>query len=117
MLLEIGKSYPYIIDGKEYNAIALIENNVMVPARLIESGYVRYNERVYNINELNIEERYINNNYKIIAIAPFHNSTVIEQNDIFMEKLQNIDELSKWDVNRLKKQIVSNIAYDVAMRF
>ena len=71
LLLEIGESLPYIIDGKEYSAVALIENEDIVPYSAIESGYIRYKGAVHKIEDLNVEERYVGNNYHVIALAHF----------------------------------------------
>lgn len=44
-LLEIGASSPYVIEGKEYQIVEVIENDQIVPYDAIASGYVRYKER------------------------------------------------------------------------
>ena len=116
LLLEIGESLPYIIDGKEYSAVALIENEDIVPYSAIESGYIRYKGAVHKIEDLNVEERYVGNNYHVIALAPFHSCTIIKKNDEFIGKLQKIDKLQPDDINRLKNQIHMNITDDVSMR-
>lgn len=116
LLLEIEDSSPYIIEGNEYYSVAVIENEDIVPYDTISSGYVRYKSKVYDISDLKIQERFIGNNYKVIAIAPFHNCTVIKKNDIFLERLQRIGNLKQEDLYDLKEKIHMNRTEDVYMR-
>lgn len=116
LLLEISESSPYIINGNKYYTVAVIENEDILPYDAISSGYVRYKGKVYNISDLNIQERCISYDYKVIAIAPFHNCTVIEENDAFLLKLQTVKELQKEDIHLLKKKIHMNRTSDVSMR-
>ena len=71
LLLEVDKSLPYVIKGKEYEHVAVIENKDIVPYNKIASGYIRYEGIVHEINDLMVQERFIDNCYKVIAIAPF----------------------------------------------
>lgn len=116
LLLEIDESLPYVIGGKEYYSVAVIENEQIVPWNSIESGYVRYKDKVQKVSDLNIQERDVGNYYKVIAIAPFHSCTIIDENDIFLEKLQNIEALNSKDIYALKKEIHKNRSFDVSMR-
>ena len=65
---------------------------------------------------MRVQERYVGNDYKIIAIAPFHSCTIIEQNDKFLEKLQTVEVLQQNDIYELKEKIHMNRTYDVSMR-
>lgn len=116
LLLEIDKSLPYLIDGNEYNSIAVIENKHIVPYNAISSGYVRYDGKVHKVSELNIQERFIGNDYKVIAIAPFHNCTVIEENDEYLRVLQTVESLQQEHIYELKDKIHMNRTSDVYMR-
>lgn len=91
LLLEIDKSSPYLIDGNEYNSIAVIENKQIVPYDTISSGFFRYDGKVHRVSELNIQERFVGNDYKVIAIAPFHSCTIIEENDKYLRELQAVE--------------------------
>lgn len=115
-LLEIDESLPYVIEGEKYQVVAVIENEKIVPYNDISSGYVRYNGKVKKVSELNIQERYVTNDYKVIAIAPFHSCTIIEKNDRFLENLQEIETLKPEDVYTLKEKIHMNRSRDVYMR-
>lgn len=116
LLLEIDDSLPYVIGEKEYNNVVVLENEEIVPHSAIESGFVRFRGSVFNVSELSIQERYIGNDYKIIAIAPYHNCTIIEENDKFLAAMQKIDSLQQKDVYQLKREIHMNRAYDVSIR-
>ena len=115
LLLEIGKSALYKIEGKEYNAVAVIEKEDIVPYYEIESGYIRYKGTVYKIKDLNIEERFVGNDCKVIALAPFHSCVIIKENDTFLLRLQNKDKVQQSDICKLKEQVSRNIADDVSM--
>ena len=116
LLLEIDDSLPYIIDGIENYSIAVIENEYIVPCEEISSGYVRYNGKVHKVTDLNVQERFVLNDYKVIAIAPYQNCAVIEENDQYLRNLQTIGELQEEDIYSLKKRIHRNKTYDVSMR-
>ena len=116
LLLEIDESLPYVIDGKEYYHIAVIENEEIVPFSAISSGFVRYKGSVHKVTDLSIQERFIGNDYSVIAIAPYHSCTVFDENDSFLAGMQNIEILQKEDVYNLKKKIHMNRTYDVSIR-
>lgn len=116
LLLEIGESLPYIIDGKEYQHVGVVENKDVIPCELMRSGYIRYNGDVCNVSNLNIQERYVENNYKIIAIAPFHNCVVLEENDVYLEALQKKETIKPEDIYALKEKVHRNRSRDVSMR-
>ena len=102
-LLEVDKSLPYVIEGEEYQSA-------------IASGYVRYKDKVQKISDLDIQERYMGDEYKVIAIAPFHSCAIIEKNDRFLEEMQKIESLESEDIYALKEKIHMNRSYDVYKR-
>lgn len=71
---------------------------------------------VRKVTDLDIQERFIGNDYKVIAIAPFHSCTIIDKNDKFLEKLQKKETLKSEDIYDLKEKIHMNRTYDVSMR-
>lgn len=115
LLLEIDKSLPYVIEGTEYQSVAVIEREQIVPYDAIASGYVRYKDKVKNVSDLDIQERHIENNYKVIAIAPFHSCAIIIENDVFLKELQKVESLKPKDIYSLKEKIHINKSYDVLM--
>ena len=115
-LLEIGESLPYVIEGKEYDTVEVIENEQIVPYDAIASGYVRYKGKVQKVLDLDIQERYVGNDYKVIAIAPFHSCSIIGKNDKYLEKLQKVEALKAEDIYALKEKIHMNRSYDVSIR-
>ncbi len=116
LLLEIGESFPYAIEGKEHYTVGVIEDRDIVPYSAIESGYVRYNGKVHKISDLKIQERFVSNDYKVIAIAPFHSCTILGKNDKFLDNLQEVMELQPEHLYQLKKQIHRNRAHDVSSK-
>lgn len=116
LLLEIDESLPYVIEDKEYHLVAVIENEHIVPYDAIASGYVRYKGKVQRVLDLEIQERYVGNDYKVIAIAPFLSCTIIDKNDRFLEKLQKVEVLKSEDIYKLKEKIHMNRTYEVSMR-
>lgn len=116
LLLEIDKSLPYVIENKEHYSVAVIENECIVPYSVIASGYVRYKGKVQKVSDLDIQERYIGNDYKVIAIGPFHSCTIIEKNDKFLKELQKVKVLESEDIYKLKEKIHMNRSYDVSIR-
>lgn len=116
LLLEIGESCPYTIEGKEYTAVAVIENEDILPYSAVTSGYVRYKDKVHKTTDLEVQERFIGNEYKVIAIAPYHSCTIIEKNDKFLESLQVVEMLQQDDIYNLKEKIHKNRLYDITMR-
>lgn len=116
LLLELGESKTYMINGKEYYGIAKIENDEVVPIDSIESGFVRYKDKVIDTDNLNIQERYVNTDYKVIVIGPFHSCSIIEKNDKFIYDLKSKSPIVVDDILKLKKQIHMNRARDVEFR-
>lgn len=116
LLLEIDESSLYEIGGKTYSAVAVIENEEIVPYDNISSGYVRYKGKVHKTTELKIQDRFISNDYKVIAIAPSQSCTIIEKNDIYLLQLQKIGQLTPKDIYELKNKIHMNRTRDVSMR-
>lgn len=116
LLLEIDESLPYVIEDQKHYLVAVIENEQIVPYEAISSGYVRYKGKVHKVSDLNIQERYVGYDYKVIAIAPFHSCTIIEENDRFLKELQTVEVLQQQDIYKLKEKIHMNRTYDVSMR-
>lgn len=116
LLLEIDKSLPYIIQDEEHYSVAVIENEDIVPCKEISSGYIRYKDKVQKVSALNVQERYVGYDYKVIAIAPSQSCTIIEENDIFLKELQTLEVLKQEDIYELKERIHMNRTRDVYMR-
>lgn len=116
LLLEIDESSPYVIEGKEYSSVVVIENKEIVPYEKISSGYIRYENKVQKVSDLNIQERYVGYDYKVIAIAPFRSCTTIKKNDIFLKALQRSERLEQKDIYELKEKIHTNRTDDIYMK-
>ena len=77
---------------------------------------MRYKGKVQKVSELDIQERCVEYDYKVIAIAPFHSCTIIDKNDRFLENLQKERALKSEDIYKLKKDIHMNRTHDVSLR-
>ena len=64
---------------------------------------------------MDIQDRFVVNDYRVIAIAPFHSCTILEKNDIFLNELQKVDTLKAEDIFTLRRKIHMNRADDVSM--
>lgn len=74
LILETQNPDPYIIKSEKHYAVAVINQEEIVPIDNITSGYVRYKGKVVNTNELDIQERYIETiiEDKYFFIGAFH---------------------------------------------
>ncbi|NFF65905.1 hypothetical protein FDF69_06355 [Clostridium sporogenes] len=115
-ILELKPSSPYMLDGKEHFGVAIINDEIIVPIDKIESGYIKIDGRVCKTSELKVEERYINNEYKYIVLGTFHQCSIIEKNDLYIEKLKEKSTLNREIIIELKKNISKNKTHDVSMR-
>ncbi|UZW12848.1 protein kinase [Clostridium pasteurianum] len=116
-ILELKPSLPYIIDGKEYFGVAIINDDIVVPVGKIESGYIKIDGKVCKTSELKVEERYIyNNEYKYMVLGTFHQCSIIAKNDLYIEKLQEESTLNRDIIIGLKRNISKNKTDDVEMR-
>lgn len=116
LLLETDKIPPYIINGEEHYAVAVIENEEIVPYNQIESGYIRYKGKVQSVLDLNIQERCIREYCKVIAIGPSFSCSIIDKNDKFIEELQKVEGLQEKNIFDLKRKIHKNRAREVSGR-
>jgi eukaryotic-like serine/threonine-protein kinase len=117
LILETDTPEPYIIDGKEYYGIAVINGNTHIPADDIESGYIRYKGKVYHMSELEIQERYIypDEQEKFYVIGAFASCTIISKNDKYIKKLQECEKLDRAKLVELKNKISENKSENIYM--
>ena len=105
LLLELENSLGYEIDGETYYSVGVVENKGTFPREEIDSGYIRYEDKVYNVSKLNIQYRDIMNCYNIVAIAPSKNCILMCDNDVYLKELQNKGKITKEDIINLKLRI------------
>ncbi|MDI9539888.1 MAG: protein kinase [Bacillota bacterium] len=116
LLLELENSLGYEIDGETYYSVGVVENKGTFPREEIDSGYIRYEDKVYNVSKLNIQYRDIMNCYNIVAIAPSKNCILMCDNDVYLKELQNKGKITKEDIINLKLRIKENKHSDVLRR-
>lgn len=117
LILETQNPAPYIIKSEEHYAVAVINQEEIVPIDNITSGYVRYKGKVVNTNELDIQERYIETiiEDKYFFIGAFHQCSMLSVNDKYLEKFQELDNITLEDLYILRQRIEQNKTHDVAM--
>lgn len=116
LLLELGESAPYTIDGKEYTDVVVLENGDIYPIESTLSGYIRIDGSVYNIKELNFQDRCINKYYSVIAIAPFLSCSIIGENDFYLKEMQQLQDINPQDIIELQEKIRQNKDYEIEKR-
>jgi hypothetical protein len=77
----------------------------------------RYKDEVWNLNDLQIEERFIypNDRDRYYLIGAFHQSSIIGKNDKYITELQNHEILDEELITDLRKAISKNKGKDVDM--
>ncbi|HAN09689.1 MAG TPA: hypothetical protein DCP90_03650 [Clostridiales bacterium] len=116
LIIELGKSELYTINGKLHSGVAVINKETMVPVDDTQSGFVRLNGKVYDTETLDIQKRYIyDDNDKYLVIGAFHQCGIISENDVFIEELQGNELLNKKIIYELQKNISRNKTLEVKM--
>lgn len=119
LILKISNPDYYVIDGKEYSAIAIINNEIIEPLEKIASGYYRFSDgHVESVSDLTVEERYTYKEMdddKYIVIGVQDHCSIIQENDDSIGKIQELDELNPEIIRSLKKQISKHKTYEVQL--
>lgn len=119
LILKISNPDYYVIDGKEYSAIAIINNEIIEPLEKIASGYYRFSDgHVESVSDLTVEERYTYKEMdddKYIVIGVQDHCSIIQENDDSIGKIQEFDELNPGIIRCLKKQISKHKTYEVQL--
>ena len=117
VLLETSTPKPYIINEQEEYAVAVINGSETLPIRNIESGYVRYKDKVQPIHELQIQERYIypDSTEKYFVIGAFAHCTIIQKNDGILDVLQKKFSLTRDDILSYRSNITKNKSREIYM--
>lgn len=117
VLLETSTPKPYIINEQEEYAVAVINSSEILPIRDIESGYVRYKDKVQPIHELQIQERYIypDSTEKYFVIGAFAHCTIIQKNDGILDVLQEKLSLTRDDILSYRSNITKNKSRELYM--
>lgn len=118
LIIETDKIDPYIIDGEPHTHVAKINDDEIVPLYKIEGGYTRYNGSVVDNRDLKIEERITTNmaNHKYYFIGTFFNSITMPKNDVYLETIQNHNQLTPEIIKDFFMKIRKNIRLQVSER-
>lgn len=119
LILKVSNPAYYVVNGKECSAIAIINNEIIEPFEKIASGYYRFSDgHVESISELIVEKRYTykaTDDDKYIVIGVQDHCSIIPENDEFIRKIQEFDELNPERMLSLQKQISKNKTYEVQL--
>ena len=88
------KSPEYIIDNQSHNCVALVETgsiNKIIPAHLVDSGYIEIDDKTYPISDLSIETRVVNSLEKNIFIGTMYNTITCSGSDDILIKYNEVD--------------------------
>lgn len=117
LILKISNPAYYLVNGRECSAIAIINNEIKEPLEKIASGYYRFSDgHVESVSDLTVEERYTSketDDDKYIVIGVQDHCSIIQENDDFIRKIQELDELNPEIICSLQKQISKHKTYKV----
>lgn len=120
LILKIENPVLYTIDGEEYDHIMIINNEIIEPYYKIESGYYRFKDgHVEAFKNLDVQERSTYRGFadheKYIVIGVQEHCSIISENDQWIAKLQEKENLSSEIIKNLKKNICKNKTYNVRL--
>lgn len=104
IMFETEESEPFIIKGIETYYALKINNEHLVEAHHLDSGYIEIGDEVYSLGELQVEEYNRSNDYKYYFIGTKFHSSIISENDNWLRSFQQV-EASKDNVLNLIKNI------------
>lgn len=116
LLLELGKVSPYVINGEEYTHVVVTEDGGIYPYEDASSGYIRLDDGVHSTKELNLQERRIDNDYRIVVIGTYLSCATLEENDHTLKELQGICRVEPNDIEHLRMEIRKHKAIEVKIR-
>lgn len=116
LLLELGKVSPYVINGEEYTHVVVTEDGGIYPYEDASSGYIRLDDGVHSTKELNLQERRIDNDYRIVVIGTYLSCATLEENDHTLKELQGIRRIEPNDIEYLRREIRKHKAIEVKIR-
>ncbi|MFE4133501.1 serine/threonine protein kinase [Peribacillus sp. YIM B13482] len=116
IIFETEENEPFIINGEESYYALKINDEHIVDAHHLSSGYFEIDDKVYRIADLQIEERNRSNDYKYYFIGTMFHSSIIMANDSFLYAFQKQKEINKEAVVQLIKNLRKNKHREVGYR-
>lgn len=88
IMLETEENEPFIINGEETYHALLVNNEHLVEAHHLNSGYIEIEDEVYRLSELQIQEHDRSRTYKYYFIGTKFHSSILWQNESVLDKFQ-----------------------------
>lgn len=116
IMLETEENEPFIINGKETYYALKVNNEHLVEAHHLDSGYIEIEDEVYDLSYLQVEEYNRSNDYKYYFIGTEFHSSIIPDNDFSIRLFQNNEIITKEDVLQLIKSLRRKKHREVLLR-
>ncbi|USK57403.1 protein kinase [Cytobacillus solani] len=115
IIFETEENEPFIINGKETYYALIVNNEHIVEAHHLNSGYIEIEDEVYSLNDLDVEEHNRSNDYKYYFIGTDFHSSIIPENDsilrLFQERRTINEETVSLLINNLRKKKHREVFY------
>ncbi|WP_286162593.1 protein kinase [Bacillus sp. AFS029533] len=89
IIMETEENEPFNINGNETYYGLLINNEFLVEAHHLSSGYLEIDDQVYKLSDLKVEEFDRSNYYKYYFIGTMYHSSIIPENDTLLDEFQD----------------------------
>lgn len=87
-----------------------------MPSGWMVSIWEKLDDGVHSTKELNLQERRIDNDYRIVVIGTYLSCATLEENDHTLKELQGIRRVEPSDIEYLRREIRKHKAIEVKIR-
>ncbi|MEZ2458892.1 protein kinase [Salinicoccus roseus] len=101
IIFETDENEPFYINGEETYYALVVNDEHIVEAHHLDSGYIEIEDEVYNLKDLKVEEHNRHNDYKYYFIGTRYHSSIIPENDSILDMSQEQENLHKETVLQL----------------
>ncbi|MEY9867115.1 hypothetical protein ABIE66_002494 [Peribacillus sp. B2I2] len=116
IIFETEENEPFIINGKEtYNALR-VNNEHIVEALHLNTGYVEIGDEVFSLSDLHVQEINRSNYYKYYFIGTEFHSSIIPENDSVLDGFQEIEIINGEVVSQVIRTIRKKKHREVSYR-
>ncbi len=105
IMLETEENEPFIINGIETYYALVVNDEHIVEAHHLDSGYIEIEDEVYSLRDLKVEEHNRANDYKYYFIGTQYHSTIIPENDFVLDSFQKIEIVNKETISKLIRNL------------